>query len=118
MDAGFTGGRFTKHGLLSGWFGRPTVPGTARQLSFSALVYYVDAGDVIDLKIEDPDGNTIAAETATLTDGFQRHWRDIKAPRPETGWKTGQYKGIVVVTRPGGGEAYSQSLSKVIEFAP
>ena len=118
MDAGFTGGTFSKHGLLSGWFSRPTVPSTARHLSFSALVYYADAGDVIDMKILDPDGNTVAAETTTLTDGFQRHWRDIKTSRPETGWKSGQYRGIVVVTRPGGGEPYSQSLSKMIEFGP
>lgn len=118
MDAGFTGGRFSKHGLLSGWFARPVVPRTAHELSFSALVYYSDAGDVIDMKILDPDGNTIAAKTATMTEGSQRHWRDIRAARPETGWKSGEYKGVVKVTRPGDGEPYSQSLSKTVKFGP
>jgi murein DD-endopeptidase MepM/ murein hydrolase activator NlpD len=116
MDAGFTGSRFSKHGLLSGWFERDTVPPTAHVLSFSTLVYYADPGDLIDMKITDPDGNIIAEETVTLDDGFQRHWRDIRAARPDGGWRTGKYTGTVVVTRPGTDKPYSQTLSRMIEF--
>jgi hypothetical protein len=116
MDAGFTGGRFEKQALLNGWYRKESVPLSSSQLVFAMLIYYLDEGDLIDMKVTAPDGKVVHQETTRSGGDAQRSWRHISLARPVDGWQEGEYTGEVTVTRNGDEAGSTQTILRKVFF--
>lgn len=116
QDAGFTGGSFSKHGLLQGWYSNTQIPATSHELTFGVLAYFVDPGDEMVLEIKDPGGKDLTRETVVFDADIQRHWRSISVARPKEGWRSGTYTGFVSLKRNSGTQPEEQKLIRSIKI--
>lgn len=116
QDAGFTGGSFTKHGLLQGWYSGKKISATAHELTFGILAYFVDPGDEMSVEIKGIEGETLTREDIVFDADIQRHWRSISVLRPQKGWRSGIYTGVVSLKRKTGDHPEEQKLIRQIKI--
>lgn len=99
LDAGFTLGRPTLHGVAEGAGAEFRAPRTAPALVFWARFYGARSGDVLKVVFAGPDGEEIAANAIEIPRNRAVQFGFSGKRKGESDWPAGDYSGRAILVR-------------------
>ena len=107
---GFAEKRPSFNDVNAGSFTAKSLPATSPVLIFYAAAYWVQPGDVLQLRMIGPDGEIIAESKNTLKKRQARRFAFAGKKRPGAAWPTGTYTGQTTLIR---GDQTFEAISTV-----
>jgi hypothetical protein len=104
FNAGFAAKKPIVKSIRAGLYKDKVLSRSAPVLLLWADMYWAQKGDVLEMKIIDPDGSVIHAYKNTIKKTRARQLFYAGKKRKPLFWPAGEYRGEITLLRPGGGE--------------